>query len=254
MKNKTILFSVLVITLLLISATVAAYWIIPASDMAKSKAKAPEMSPVIDEYWDIEKIEFVHNFDAKPSKPGKPSGQDLCYKLMGIKWKTLPVSYTINPVNPYNLTPEFITGAISKSAEIWDSETTAEIFSESYTIDYSATYGVQDYKNSVVFGNGLDSNTIAVTTVWYTRRGKQILEFDMKFNTDYVWGNASEMPEVMDLENIAIHEIGHAFGLADIYTMSCSAVTMYGYSSYGETNKQTLEQPDITGLQAIYGP
>jgi len=30
-------------------------------------------------------------------------------------------------------------------------------------------------------------------------------------------------------------------------------VTMYGYSNYGETSKRTLEQPDITGLQSMYG-
>jgi len=30
-------------------------------------------------------------------------------------------------------------------------------------------------------------------------------------------------------------------------------VTMYGYSDYGEIIKRTLEQPDITGLQTLYG-
>jgi hypothetical protein len=28
---------------------------------------------------------------------------------------------------------------------------------------------------------------------------------------------------------------------------------MYGYSDYGEVKKRTLEQPDITGLQTLYG-
>ena len=57
----------------------------------------------------------------------------------------------------------------------------------------------------------------------------------------------------MDLQNIATHELGHSAGLNDIYSSTCSEVTMYGYSSYGETKKRTLEQPDITGLQKIYG-
>ena len=30
--------------------------------------------------------------------------------------------------------------------------------------------------------------------------------------------------------------------------------TMYGYSTYGETSKQTLESGDIAGIEAIYGP
>ncbi len=38
----------------------------------------------------------------------------------------------------------------------------------------------------------------------------------------------------------------------DIYSTTCSEVTMYGISYYGETQKRTLEQPDITGLQKMY--
>ena len=73
------------------------------------------------------------------------------------------------------------------------------------------------------------------------------------FDTDYIWGDADVDYSVMDLQNIATHELGHGVGLADIYTSSCSAVTMYGYSNNGETEKRTLELPDITGLQKIYG-
>ena len=56
----------------------------------------------------------------------------------------------------------------------------------------------------------------------------------------------------MDLQNIATHELGHAVGLDDIYTSTCSEVTMYGYSTYMETKKRTLEQPDIKGISGIY--
>ena len=58
---------------------------------------------------------------------------------------------------------------------------------------------------------------------------------------------------VMDIQNIATHEIGHTLGLSDLYTTSCSPVTMYGYSWNGDTTKRTLESPDITGLQKLYG-
>jgi predicted Zn-dependent protease len=57
----------------------------------------------------------------------------------------------------------------------------------------------------------------------------------------------------MDVQNIATHEIGHTLGLDDLYTTSCSAVTMFGYSGYGDTAKRDLAIPDITGLQKLYG-
>lgn len=73
------------------------------------------------------------------------------------------------------------------------------------------------------------------------------------FDTDFTWGDATIDPAVMDLQNIATHEIGHGAGLDDVYDLACSEVTMYGYSDYGETKKRTLEEPDITGIQELYG-
>ncbi len=202
----------------------------------------------------LEKITFIHYKDGTV-KPIGPSAakSPTCYKLLGVKWKTFPVSYIINPSNPQNLTESFITSAISISAETWDAATSIELFNDTYTVNYSAQYGVQDFKNVMAFGDYPDSGVIAVATVWYTRLGRQIVEYDILFNTDFTWGDATVDSTKMDLQNIATHEKGHGVGLADIYSTSCIDVTMYGYSNYGETSKRALEQPDITGLQKMYG-
>jgi len=155
-------------------------------------------------------VDFVHYAKPSGASSGKPKGGNVCYKLMGVKWKNSPV-------------------------------------------DYGAQYGEQNYQNAIAFGNYPDSNVIGVTSVWYTRAGKQIVEFDMLLNTDFNWGDVAIEPVKMDLENIVTHEAGHAVGLSDIYSGSCSSVTMYGYSTEGETSKRTLEQADISGLQAMYG-
>jgi predicted Zn-dependent protease len=83
-----------------------------------------------------------------------------------------------------------------------------------------------------------------------------IIDYDVMFDTDFAWKICSagvDCSVAMDLQNIATHETGHGIGLADIYDSSCSAVTMYGYSWYGDTQKRSLEPPDITGLQKLYG-
>lgn len=246
---KKLILTILV-TILALSITATASMMIPANDNAKENAKAPEHSPVIGEYWDLERVDFIHY--AKPTTPAKAPKTETCYKLMGVKWTTPPVSYVINPTNS-GLEETFVTSVISTAAETWDVTTASELFNNGYTIDYKAQYGVQNFKNAIAFGDYPDSNVIGVTSVWYTRVGKRIVEFDMLLNTDFTWGNAYGNPSVMDLQNIATHELGHSVGMGDIYSTACSTVTMYGYSIKGETSKRTLEQPDVKGLQSMYG-
>ena len=255
MKTK---FLVAILTVLVVVSVVSATMLIPANDNdnAKENTEALENSPVIGENWALEpngliRVDLIHY--AKPDNSGKPAKTETCYKLFGIKWKTLPVSYVINPTNPQGLPAKFVTSAISASAETWDAATSSELFNDAYTIDYNVWWGVYDYKNAISFGNYSQENVIAVTSYWRNPRTKAIVEFDIMFDTDWVWGNADINPGVMDLQNIATHELGHGVGLADVYSTTCSAVTMYGYSWYGDIDGRTLEQPDITGLQKLYG-
>jgi len=216
------------------------------SNQGAEKSKAP----------DLEKIEFIH-WKKDFARPGAAGAKTpTCYKFLTptkIRWKTLPVNYEINPTNPQNLDESFVTGAVFNSAETWDTVTSKELMNDVYTVDYTATYGVQNYENAIVFGNYPTEGVIAVTTVWYNPATKAIVEFDVMFDTDWTWGDAAVDSTKMDLQNIATHELGHGVGLADVYQDACSTVTMYGYSDYGETQKRTLETPDITGLQKLYG-
>jgi len=253
MKTK---FLIVVLVSLVVISVASASMLIPANDKAKEKAKAPEKSPVIGENWDLERIDFIHYARPdNPGKPNKPGKTETCYKLLGVKWKSLPVNYVINPTNPDDLTEDFVTSAISASAETWNNATTSELFNNKYVVDYNVNYGQQDFVNVVSFGDYQEKGVIGITTIWYIPRGKKIVEFDILLDTDYSWGDATnpETPTVMDLQNIATHELGHSVGLNDIYSQSCSEVTMYGYSDYGETNKRTLENPDIAGIQQLYG-
>ena len=210
---------------------------------------------------DLEKIEFIHwkkDF-AKPEAAKAPKPPS-CYKFLTpgknpIKWQGVEplVSYVINPTNSQDLSDSFITSAVSTSAETWDVATSKELMNNTYTIDSTATYGAQDYENAIAFGDYPTEGVIAVTTVWYNPATKTIVEFDVMFDTDWTWGDATLDSPVMDLQNIATHELGHGVGLGDVYETACSEVTMYGYSNYGETQKRTLEAPDITGLQTLYG-
>jgi len=203
-----------------------------------------------------EVIHYKNKKDFVRPETAKAAKLPTCYKFLTptkVKWTTLPVNYVINPTNPQGLAETFIDGAVFNSAETWDAATSKELMNNTFTTDGTAAYGVQNYKNAIVFGNYSTAGVIAVTSVWYNTRLGKIVEFDMMFDTDWVWGDATVDPTKMDLQNIATHELGHAVGLADAYNSACSAATMYGYSDYGDVQKRTLESPDIKGLQTLYG-
>jgi len=97
----------------------------------------------------------------------------------------------------------------------------------------------------------LDPGVIAVNYLWYSPRTKEIVESDVIFNTYYTW-DVTGASGAMDLQNIATHEFGHN-GLDDLRPPKDWALTMYAYSSLGETIKQDLGVGDILGIQKLYG-
>ena len=192
------------------------------------------------------------DYNAKPpSTPGGGGKTPTLYKLTGYKWLTLPLTVK---VNPGGLNAGFIESAITASAEAWDIPANAELV-DTYEVSTSVTLdgATVDKVNEIVFGPIADSNVIAQCTFWYYRTTRELVDFEIVFNTYYNWGDAGANPALMDVQNIATHELGHGFGLADLYTDAQSEQTMYGYGSIGETEKRTLDSGDIAGIQVLYG-
>jgi len=204
----------------------------------------------------VEKRVFIHKVNpekpAKPDKPGKPSGTDKeWYKYSGVHWaeEDLDLSYVVD-LEGSGLDTDEAFEAIVVSFEEWDVETSTELFGEGVIDDIKA--GVLDSFNGISFGL-LDPGAIAVTTYWYYTDTLELVEADTEFNTYYQWSLSGESG-TMDLQNIATHEFGHWLNLGDLYNKPAKQQTMYGYSTYGETSKQSIESGDIAGLELIYGP
>lgn len=272
MRKAVILLAL--VAILLVSAKAASAMLIPVADKAKESSRA-DTAPVIEKVDKdgehlaltppgLEKIVFIHYRKgfAKPPWAGGGKKELACYDFLArwAKWKELPVDYVIDPDNPDGLTEDFVINAISLGAEEWDSHTSTELFGV-YSINYNSSWDsdTPDGRNELLFGDYPQEGVIAVTVVWGYFSGppsmREIIEFDVLFDTNWAWGDATnpETPNVMDLQNIATHEIGHGAGLDDVYDTACSEVTMYGYSDYGETQKRDLAAPDIKGIQELYG-
>ncbi len=236
---------ILVIVLAVVLSSIASASAVPSADKANGKNLVP-----------VDVIHWQKGF-AKPGGGGGNVGT-TCYAFLkygrtSLKWKSLSVQYVINS-NGSNLEESVVTSAIQNAAETWDNATGAGLFNNVYSISNTAQWGVADGQNVLTWGNYGQSGVIAVTRYWIDTTTKSIAEFDIMFDTDYPWGDAESDSSLMDVQNIATHELGHGIGLADVYKVPCSAVTMYGYSNNGDIEKRTLAPPDITGLQILYGP
>ena len=193
-------------------------------------------------------IEHVQREHGRPATGNSISSSDDSmtnpdYKLLPFHWDTT-AKYWINPSNKYGLSVSAVVTTITTSAETWDKETSATVFSYQGTTSKQA--GKYDGTNVVAWG-AYRAGVIAVTYIWYS--GSQILETDTRLNTFYKWSLSGESGK-MDVQNIVTHEFGHWAGLADLYDGEDYWLTMYGYSDYGETYKRTLGLGDIYGLEA----
>jgi hypothetical protein len=214
-----------------------------------------------------EKIVFVH-YRKPPAKPeGKPpKSSSQCYGFLarGVKWNTPGDSaFYVDATNSQSLNENDVLDAVQAAALTWNEQTTADILpSCSAASGLEADWDSPDGFNEVVFGDLSQQypggGVIAVTIVWGIFGGppsqRGIMEFDMVLDdVNFDWSTSGDLDK-MDVQNIVTHELGHAVGLDDMYQSTCSEVTMYGYSTEGETKKRDLEPADITGLLTLYPP
>jgi len=261
--KRGITLGILIVFVLAVSVFVIAkpssnipYDVVPAHAIEVSKgvfslgyAKDPQSNKIVQGFLFVEDKK-AH---AKPSWAGggknKDSGTSTCYTLMAkdTKWKA---------TEPYVTGSGVDLGLMETSLNTWDSESSFEIFGSGLSGLTDGADGTSpDGKNEVELQNLGPTSTIAYTIVWGVfsgpPRARELIEWDMVFNTDYDFGDANVDPSVMDFQNIAVHEAGHALGLTHPED-TCIEETMYAYADFGETKKRTLEAGDLTGLGKLY--
>ena len=215
----------------------------------------------------LEQIIFVHPVaPEKPGKPDKPHGkppkdeepeepkENDYYELWG-GYLADTLKYRVNS-NVNLVTGGDPVAAITDATEAWDNVTTAFDITDGlfdYVGPTSKSWYAKDEQNTVSWVKFLPRDNIAVAVMWYNPSTMIIYEVDIVFNAFHNWGiNPTKRDRAFDIQNIATHEFGHPTGLDDLYVEIYSELTMYGYSSKGETKKRSLEQGDIDGALARY--
>jgi hypothetical protein len=191
-----------------------------------------------------------------------PSDTSSCYGFLAkdAKWKTIE-PYLVDTSNNAGLSSSDIKNTLASGIQVWENAAGKDILgNEIPGIVDRPNIGNLNNKNEVIFADLTNSNTIGVTIVWGIFSGppfnRELVEWDAVYNDgDFNWSadcTIDNCTSKMDLPNIIYHELGHSFGLDDLYDSLCSEMTMFGLASFGDTNSRTLEDGDINGIKKLY--
>jgi hypothetical protein len=266
--------SVLAGIVLLVALITADAWAAPRAFSLPAHAK-----PIAENIYDlgyamhdgrqVRGIAFLHPRDeaAKPDNPGGGRGggggggstsTSSCFTLIakGARWKVVE-DYMVDSTNLMGMSDAYVTQQIDTAVSEWNNQLSSPVFGVriANAVD-GADRDAPDDKNEVMFGVIEDPGVIAVTITWGVFSGaprfRELVEWDQVYDDrDFSWGDADTNINVMDLLNIAVHEVGHAAGLSHP-DLTCTEETMYAYATEGETKKRDLNDGDIAGIQELY--
>ena len=169
----------------------------------------------------------------------------LGYRIDGrnvaLKWGRLPVRYFITDRGVTGVTSSQLQAAVGRAFNTWHDVSTAEVSSS--FVGFTQANPFEDDGMSVIgfrerpeLDRVLGATTFLVDTVT-----AEILEADIFFNSAFSWSVASGgETNRYDLESIALHEIGHLYGL--------------GHSAIGETELRPTGGRRVVASEAVMFP
>ena len=184
-----------------------------------------------------------------------------------MRWNR-PVQYFVNERSIPGISATQLRDAITRAFSTWMAVPTASLQSQFLgftaaspgTLDQRTTFGFLDRPE-------LD-RVLGATSFLLDSTTGEILEADVFFNTQFNWSVAvnGEAGRV-DLESIALHEIGHLFGLghsalgeteiapAGRRVIGSGAIMFPIAMTAGTTSDRQLQADDIAGISDLYpGP
>ena len=168
------------------------------------------------------------------------------FTTMGHTWGTSQVVYYVNPQNLY----------VSDSAAIWAIQTAASAWHDQSGANIQLVYGgttngsslTLNNKNEVFFRND-STGYIGETYWWYDGTG-HLVDADIVLHESYTYFAGSGCSNGIYIEDVAIHEFGHALGLGH---SEVAGTTMEpAMPGYCDTSQLTLEADDISGIRSLY--
>ncbi len=145
-----------------------------------------------------------------------------------------------------------VTGTLQTAFDVWLAGNAAPRIT--VATGGTATRYSANRTYDLLFGR-MGGSAIAVTYTWSWSDG--FIESDVVFNSRVKWAQLGaegdgcyETQPVYDLENIAVHEFGHVYGLGHPDGDRFESMHAYGFT--GETLKRSPEDGDKAGMSQLY--
>ncbi len=186
-------------------------------------------------------------------------------RVVDITWE-LPVPYFVSDRNGNGVTAADLQGAVARAAATWTAVDSAQA-----RFDFQGMTGampeVIDSRSTIGFLDRPDLDQVlgATSFIIDTTTGA-IVEADIFFNSRFAWSvSASGTPGRVDLESVALHELGHLLGLShsalgetDLPTGSTRRVIASGAIMFpiamspGTIAERVLHPDDVAGISDLY--
>jgi hypothetical protein len=206
---------------------------------------------------EIESITFIfYRYPAHVGPGPHPDAETDTYHFIkgGLHWSSFPVEYEVDPTGSGVADADAIAAA-EAGFEEWD------IYDPVITGSEGFFDRVESSSNSVSWGT-IDGTggAVAMASVSFLPWSKEIQSFKIVFDKDETWDiYGAPVPTwpytgevAFDIQNVAAHEVGHVVGLDHVNAPKDGLLTLYRYTTEGETIKRELGSGDKFGVVDLY--
>jgi hypothetical protein len=184
--------------------------------------------------------------------------------LINVRWNR-PVAYFISDQPGNGVGATELRDAVSRAFSTWQDVPTASVQSQFLGFT-QAQPGDVDGRTTFGFLNRPEMDRVlGATSIMLDAVTGEIIEADVFFNSRFTWSTAAAgEPGRVDLQSVALHEIGHLYGLghsgigeteiagAGRRVLGSGAVMFPIALSAGSTADRILEPDDRAGISDLY--
>ncbi len=168
-------------------------------------------------------------------------GVHIGNRNVSLRWSRFPVRYFVTDRGVADVSASQLQSAVARAFDTWHQVSSAEVSSS--FVGYTAASPFEDDNMNVL--GFLDrpelERVLGATTFLIDTTDGTILESDIFFNSTFQWSVASSgETNRFDVESIALHEIGHLYGL--------------GHSAIGETELRPTGGRRVIASEAVMFP